>query len=444
MFPIQWPITANVVIKLTVLLLFTCFFLAALPWVAHAQADNVSPPAPLQWPVVETRRNTERFFNIGSLRSEMERGVNGILCKQLMKDAGKQIPANFTIDLCPAEFITKINARQGRVRWALGAKPSECGTHCIGRPFMDISTSLNKPNVNFAKLFGKIELDIDAAGLFGRKVIFNYEANFNCVSGAAHEGDFTVELVFDKPVVDGPDFLESFVNFLVPVFHLSDEIEKGILRSVGVGNTRKTLGRCNSIGVNKLGPSSDDSILYNEPPRVRPTSSPIADPAPKKIATVRFLNITRKTTFGVNAPAEAGGFRVFLNGVQAFMPDLPSGSLPSTGGSASINLCKTISMEDSDRLQIIFLNTLGGTVWSQFSSRARFGTATPHTITTGRTITMPGTPGPPDPVTGKSSPGKPFPLMVREFELLYTIEYHDGPVHSLSAGEQPIKRCRKI
>lgn len=48
-------------------------------------------------------------------------------------------------------------------------------------------------------------------------------------------------------------------------------------------------------------------------------------------------------------------------------------------------------------------------------------------MTTGRTIVVPGFPGPPDPVTGRPTPARPEAVILREFELSYSITYAPRP-----------------
>jgi hypothetical protein len=182
---------------------------------------------------------------------------------------------------------------------------------------------------------------------------------------------------------------------------------------------------------------------------------------------VHFLRITRKPpVFGYTSPDETGQFSVFLNGVPGVFPNTPPLNLPAAGGSAPLNLCKTVDMNGADRLQLIFVNSLGGAVWSQFATNTKFGAGPGRTMTTGRQVVVPGLPGPPDPVTGKPAITKPQTLQLREFELLYTIEYHAPPntlspgtgtragVHTggltgrpglvLDPGTPPAQPCRKI
>ncbi len=196
-------------------ILFLLLCLLAWPTAARGQENLVSPPVPLQWPRIERGQRPNRNFPIRLLRVSLEDGVNTMLCKQLMKEADEPIPADFTFSLCPAEFRNTIALRQGKVRWAPGAKPSECGTNCVHRPFMTTSSAFDKPNTNFAMLFGHLDLLVTAKTLFTRRVSFGYEAKFECITKPGDkEGVFTVRVVFDRPVVGGGGVFESVINFL--------------------------------------------------------------------------------------------------------------------------------------------------------------------------------------------------------------------------------------
>jgi hypothetical protein len=397
---------------------------------ARAQEGAISPPPPLQWPV-QAGPNTPTDFSITLLRQQIELGGNVELCKALMTEAGQPIPANFTWSMCPPEFQAKVNAREGMVSWASGAKPTECGTDCVGRPFMTQSMALDRPNTIFAMLYGHLDFSIDVPGPFNRDVRYGYEAQFRCLTEpGAREGDFNIRMVFEPPVVGDPGILESVTNFMIPA-NISRAIEDGIRSRLSTpGSQSQSLGRCRSIGVNVAAQPSFDSILFDRPaastkrPNVK---APIAGTALGTSATVHFIRITRKPVFGFTPPADPGQFNVFLNGIPAYFPDTPALVLPAAGGSAAINFCKTIDMNGADRLQIIFANSLGGAVWSQFAANTSYGAGSPRTMTTGRTVVVPGQPGPPDPVTGKPRPVKPQSIVLREYELLYTIEYHAPP-----------------
>jgi len=398
---------------------------------AHAQEGAISPPAPLQWPV-QAGPTANSDFSITVLRQQVEFGGNEELCKILMREAGQPIPPNFNWSLCPPQFQAKVTAHEGKVSWAPSAEPTKCGTNCVGRPFMTQSSSLDRPNSIFAMLYGHLDFAIDVPGPFNRTVRYGYEAQFRCLTEpGAREGDFNIRLVFGTPVVGEPGILEGIVDFMIPA-NISRSIEAGIRRRLSAPRSQsQLLGRCTSIGAKKDPQPSFDSALFDRPPpgTMQPTvHNPPIGTVQGKSATVRFVRITRKPpVFGYAPPAEPGQFSVFVNGIAAHFPDTPALNLPAAGGSAAINFCKTIDMNGADRLQLIFVNSHSGAVWSQFGANTNFGAGPQRTMTTGRKVVVPGQPGPPNPTTGRAPVGRPQSIVLREFELVYTIEYRRPP-----------------
>jgi hypothetical protein len=394
---------------------------------AGAQENQTSAPAPLPWPALEADTSSTGL-DISLLRTAIESQANVELCKILMKQANQPVPDTLTWNQCPSQFQQDVTSGNGQVAWASGARPTQCGTSCMGRPFMTQSVYLDRPNAIYAMLYGHLDFAIDVPGPFNRNVRYGYEAHFRCVTnGDSRVGLFTVDVVFEPPVVDDPGALESIASFLIPVYDLSRAIEEGIREQLSTpGTTTATFRPCTSVGVMQAALPADDRVLFHIPPagtRPRPGGA-LGDAVVGQRATVHFLRITRKPPTPLyTPPADAGMFRVYLNGVQGDFPDSIAARLPVGGGSAAINYCKTIDVRDVDRLQLIFANSNGGAVWSQFAQRAGYGAGRPHTMTTARTVVVPGTSGPPDPVTGKPTTTKPQSIVVQEFELLYTIDY---------------------
>ena len=78
-------------------------------------------------------------------------------------------------------------------------------------------------------------------------------------------------------------------------------------------------------------------------------------------------------------------------------------------------------------LQILFVDSLGGAVWSQFTAAQNFGSGGSHKMTTGRTFLRPGL-----------HPGdKPISYVAREFELDYRVDYHGAPTSVLPVTPPP-------
>jgi hypothetical protein len=245
--------------------------------------------------------------------------------------------------------------------------------------------------------------------------------------------------------VSEPGLLESIEDFALGPLNLSRAIDAGIRRSLSRPATvSTTLFDCSSIGVYKDPSPSLDLIIYNRPslaptrvpPRVTTTAGVLGSSA-----KITLHSITRRPPpFNYTPAAAAGEFVVYLNGAPAGIPNASALPLPLSGGTAPLNLCRTIDLGGADRLQVIFANSNGGATWSQYSPSQKFGAGAPHRITTGRTVVV-AAPAPPPPTTGGAHPPgsgagtHPQSVLVREYELLYTIEYTPPPeLASTSSG----------
>ena len=396
------------------------FCLLVAPLVTRAQENATSAPPPLQWPTLEPGPTANRFLAVSLLRGEIEKGANEVLCRKLMEAAGQPIPPNFTFDQCPARFQDEIAARQGAVKWVPGARPTECGTNCVGRPGLSQSMARDRPNTFFAQLSGHLDFEVEVPNFFNRTVRYGYGIEFHCVTSGAREGNVTVRAVFDRPFVLEGGVLEDITNFILSPFALSDRVEAGIRsRLTTPGGVTSTQGTCNSVGVNRSEDPANDSFIYNRP---RPSAARGAHVVGttilhQKSATVRLLRVTRKPVSGFSPPPETGRFHVFVNGRQGNFPP-PAIELPASGGSAELNLCKTIDMKDANRLQLLFANSHGGAVWSQFVSSSNFGAGRRRRMITSRTIKVAGRPG---------LGGGVLTRVLREYELFYIIEFNTRP-----------------
>lgn len=419
---------------LTASILSAALALSAAP--ADAQEDVLGPPEVLEYPF-EAEPSAPRAVAGPFFRLAVERGADVALCEALMRAADRPIPAAFDEDDCEPEFREQVRNNEGVVHWAAGdARPLKCGAECVGRPFMTGTQLIDQPNVRRAKLFGRLKFIIDPPGPINRTVTYGYEAFFTCrAESGARTGEMTVSLVFGRPVLGEPGPLESALDFFLLPADLSRRIESRIRRDLAsVGGTSSTEGPCASVGVSRALDPLFDEIRYDPPPN--PRAALTAGFAVGDRATVRLLRLTRKpppplapTTDPASDDPAASSFAIYVNGAGANLPPpVPGGSLLlPPGGSVPLNLCKTVSLSGNERLQIILTNGLGGAVWSQFPRSAKFGAGQPRTMTTGRTVVVPGVPGPPDPLTGKPAPTKPQSLTLREFELLYDITFQPKP-----------------
>ncbi|MBX3252352.1 MAG: hypothetical protein KF901_34580 [Myxococcales bacterium] len=410
---------------------------------SHAQAGTesaTSPPDALQWPAAASANAGGLSTDL--LRREFEAVANASLCELLLRDAKQPVPSDFDFSKCPPTFAAKVLGRQGKVRWAAGAKPTECGNTCWGRPTASQDQHRDRPNTRYASFSGHLEFELDTPGP-NRKVRLPYETVFRCVrSPGSRDGEIDGNVVFGTPVIGDPSFWEGAINFFVGPVNWSRRVDAGIRKQLKQGGSIPLpgLGRCSSIGAlaPRDAPPKFDAIQYDVPSSSGPASSIKGAAAQSvaaigKSATVRFTRITRKPVFGYEPPVDAGTFRVWLNGIDVGLLTTPA--LPPGGGSAPLNVCKTLDMASHDRLQLIFANSQGGAAWSQFGPPERFGAGSGRTLLTGRSVVVPGKSGIPDTLTGKPPTSKPQSIFIREFELAYTIEYTEPP--TLVAGGSP-------
>jgi hypothetical protein len=425
----------------------TCLLAAALllPAIAAAQENAVGPPDILQFPVIASPA-ARGGLEMALLRSEIERGADLALCETLMRQAKQWPPPEareFADADCLPEFRARVAANEGVFHWeSNGARPTRCGADCLGRPTLTNTTHVTRPNVRLAAVRGFLHFVVEPPDDFvsnNRRVTFPFDVFLECATErGARTGTFRVTVDFGFPIIGDPGLLESLTNAIVAPLNVSARTESGIRRRLSQLASKTTeTAPCSSIGAFRSPNAADDRATFDIPgsgPKlgVRPAAAAAAVAAVRDQATIEFLRITRKplppnVDAAIAEPGNpaAGQFTVFLNGIQRFLP--PAGlALPPAGGSAPVNLCTTIDMTGADRLQVLFVNDLGGAVWSQFTPAERFGSGKPRTMTTGRTVVVPGV-GKFNPVTGKFEPAKPVPVQLREFELLYRITYSPRP-----------------
>jgi hypothetical protein len=393
---------------------------------ASAQEDVNSDPPPLQWPTpVSANPKGQLPFQVGDvgLRRSIEDVADAMLCEMLMKDANAPIPneANFTYADCPSGYKTMINLRQGKFSWADGARPTECGLNCIGQPFMSQTQSLNRPNARFAMVYGHLTFQ-GGVGPLNRNVTYFLEIHVTCdVPTGTRDGTANITTLVDGPVADDPGFLETIVNFLVLPLEISQRITDAISRLYRVStNPGPNQGPCSSIGAFASDPANFkfDAFTWDVPSPKHPGRGAISDVAAiKPTATLYFDRITRNHTIESNPSTAPFSFTLYINGVPAHIPPSGSISLPPSGGSSDQRYCRTITMDSVNSLQILFVDSLGGTVWSQFSPAQNFGSGGAHKMTTGRGYLTPGL-----------HPGdKPIHNVARDFELDYRVDYHAAP-----------------
>jgi hypothetical protein len=415
--------------------IFAALVLATGQWfmttTAFAQDEALGPPEALQYPF-QASETAPRAVTMPFLRKAIEDAADLGLCEALMREAGHEFPNGFRPQDCTTEFATKVRDRDGLVHWrSENARPLKCGGDCVGRPFNSVTRNVDKPNLREAMLYGRLLFKIDPPGPVDRDLTYSYEVHVQCkAADGARNGDIEVKVDVGEPVLGDPHTLESTLDFLFLPVQISRRIESFIRSKLRSIPTTAIGGEpCRSIGVSRAQDPKFDAMPFDLAPTpgrvVRPGLDAIGGVQAER-ARVEFLSITRHPLPVGVAPeharpgaVEAGYFNAYLNGANvSFPPPLgaPDGlRLPPAGGTVALNYCRTVPLDGMDRLQLLFVNALGGAVWSQFARDAGFGAGAPHAITTGRTIVVPGTP-------------KPRVVPLREFELRYRIVYLPAPV----------------
>lgn len=409
---------------------------------ASAQEDVIGPPPPLQWPTAASpHTNGEIPFQLnadggGGLRQAIEEAADVELCKMLMKDAQMPIPneATFKYADCPSSIKAKIDAREGKFAWEQGARPTECGRNCIGPPFMSQTQNVDRPNARFAMVYGNFTFHVDTLGPFNRDVYYGLEVDVTCdVPAGTSAGIAKVVSRVDGPTAEDPGLLESIFNYLVLPLEFSQRVTDTINSGYGVStNPGPTPGPCSSIGAFAAAPADFkfDSFVWDLP---KPPGHPTVPDAPviKPTTTLYFDRIIRNKTIESNASTAPLTFTVYINGVPAHIPRNGAISLAPNGRHEQ-KYCKTITMDGIEALQILFVDSLGGAVWSQFTPPQNFGSGGTHKMTTGRTILRPAL-----------HPGdKPQSFLLREFELDYRVDYHAAPT-STGPAKPPLTPGRR-
>jgi len=137
--------------------------------------------------------------------------------------------------------------------------------------------------------------------------------------------------------------------------------------------------------------------------------------AVKPTATIYFDRIIRNHTIESNPSPAPLTFTAYINGMPAHIPKTAPISL-SAGARNEQKYCKTISTEGLDSLQILFVDSLGGAVWSQFTSGQGFWrrcAQDDHGTYVHDSRLHPG--------------DKPQKFVLQEFELDYRVDYHPMP-----------------
>lgn len=386
---------------------------------AGAQENSLGPAPALEFPF-EAKPQAPKGLPMAFFRFGVERAADSALCKILMKHDGKVGPIDAQgNEGCLPDYAKKVANNEGFVQWAANARPLKCKT-CFGRLVTDRELNILQPNVRRITVFGR--LDFMSFTGPNRTISFPYQAHFTCKApNGARQGDLAVDVKFDAAVIGDPGFWESVVSFFT-AGELSRQIDSRIKRELSpLGSLRTFQGPCRSVGADRGNDPITDAVKFDPPG----ASGPLVPTSLTDGATIHLLRIRRNPlppgvaiVHARPGAAEAGRFTLFTNGEVRPLP--PAGlTLPPEGGSAPLNFCKSVSLGGANRLQLLFVNDLGGAVWSEFLRPTRFGDGPTRTMTTGRTILVPATPG--------SAGAKPLPVQLREFEITYQITFKPAP-----------------
>lgn len=399
---------------------------------ASAQEDNNSAPPPLQFPTLQVTE-ANGVFGMGALRSAIQQGANAMLCILLTREKNPDavFDDTFTFNECDPDIAFAVNNNLGSIHWLPGARPMECGGDCMSRPMNDQTRSLDLPNRRFASVRGRLTFRLEDVGptLFDRDVNFPLEVRFECrVQGALKVGELLVTTVVGQPFSDEPGIDETIFNILLFPLEISRQIDNRLRAALGGGSTSPSisLGRCTSIGAHQdpVNPQADGFTWFQPPPAQGGAHPPISPPG--TTAMIVFDSIVRNQTLEKSPPPAAPlQFVVYVNGSGTVIPRTGTITL-SPGGRHDQKYCKTVNVEDAENLQILFVDSLGGTVWSQFPRVADFGNGPVRRMTTGRQYFEP-----PTPIQGVPQPpgsDKPQSFIAREFEVQYHIVFEPSAV----------------
>ncbi|PZN96993.1 MAG: hypothetical protein DCF31_02310 [Alphaproteobacteria bacterium] len=355
-------------------------------------------------------------MSMAFFRAGVEKAADFALCTILMKRDGKTGPRDAQgNETCLPDYAKKVAGNEGFVQWAPNARPLKCKT-CFGRPFTDPERHVSQPNLRRFTVFGRLAF-VSVTGP-NRSITYPYQVHFTCAApNGARQGNLAIDIAFDRAIVGEPGFWENLVSFFT-ADELSRFIDSRIKRELSpIGSLRTFQGPCRSVGIDLGNVPITDAVKFDPPLPTRPFFVATS----VDTATIQLLSLRRNPLPPGVAAAharpgapEAGQFRLFTNGVVRQLP--PAGlALPPEGGSVPLNLCRSVTLGSANRLQLQFVNDLGGAVWSEFPRPAQFGAGPTRTMTTGRTILVPAIGGGPS--------ARPQPVPLREFELTYRISF---------------------
>ncbi|WP_290651164.1 hypothetical protein [Aquisalimonas sp.] len=318
-------------------------------------------------------------------------------------------------------------ASEHKLSWAGGARPSECGYDCFGRPFMSMTRHLNQPNENVVQVFGRLQFDLDISGFpFDRRVVSNFTVRASCHGWAHGDGNLRIVVEVQPPfVADGLGVIETVLDFILSPLDLSRRINDRVRAALGPGGValQDLPARCRTLGAFDAGFAEQDGIVWDAPvtaglPQLGHTF--VGEPI-----TVRFESIRRQHVLTNVDPVQPLTFEFYVNHVHLGVPNV--GELVLAPGETLVldNAAIALPVSDLEALLVIVADSLGGAGWELFERGDGF-TGGRRTLLTHRNELVPADqlgPGLPPLPPDSQRPGsaRPRTIDVHEFRITYTI-----------------------
>lgn len=388
-------------------LLFSCAVLVLAGCANPTTAESAGPhdPPPPQGPPITT----------DSAAIESDLGM--IFLRSALTDEGDQIIADFNAD------------SEHSLSWSSGAKPTECGYDCFGAPYISATRYFDRPNEWVAMVQAHLDFDLDVNHNFDRKIRTHITFQISCNGWRDGNGQIQVRTHNDPPfIANEPGLLEEIIDFVILPLNLSNRIDNRVSAGLGpAGTSVENRNRaCSSLGIVSnfnTGQSRLDTVFWDTPEGRDPFAAQPSSQS-EQIA-VRFDSIERRNTQTLMDPAGAVYFDLYVNGNLLPVPNTGS-ILIAPGNTLTLtDMTLLIPSTGLPDLQILFVDSLGGSGWLMFARADDYGEGN-HTLATHRTEIQPADsfPGP----GGLPVSHKPVSVDIHEFELAFEIDYVPQPV----------------
>lgn len=314
-------------------------------------------------------------------------------------------------------FIEEYNASSDHeLSWAPGAKPTECGYSCVHPPHISSTDFLDQPNQHMAMVRARLKFDLDVADWpISRRIESEVILRVFCNGWRDGSGDIDIEVSVSPPFVSGGSgLLEDILDVVLMPVDLTSRINHAIqsrLSSPGSEFVVQNFSTCRSLSViqnSDTGQFWSDRVVWDLPKPKPMTPEFISD-----YVVVKFENIKRKKVILPWATDDVSFF-LYINGKGLQIPQTGILAIASEDVRQLQDVSIKLPSKNLETLQIIVIDSHGGTGWVQFDKSTKFGKGT-HILRTSREgVIPPGEPG---------NPGtKPRIYQNREFELSYSIK----------------------